>query len=86
MPRVLTNIVYHHHNPCYRGENYRLNLLTFLSDCLLGQIGIGDGIHQECPESVFTTLELDPANCQQALEAIEEEAENIQAMADALLN
>jgi len=53
MPRILTNIVYHHHNPCYRGENYRLNLLTFLSDSLLGRIGIGDGVNQDCPESVL---------------------------------
>jgi HD-like signal output (HDOD) protein len=86
MPRVITNIVYHHHNPCYRGENYRLNLLTFLSDCLLGRIGIGDGVNQDCPASVFSALELDQDNCMKALEAVEEEVENIRAMADSLLS
>lgn len=86
MPKVITNIVYHHHNPCYRGDNYRLNLLTHLSDCLLGQIGVGDGINQACSETVFAALELEQAGCQQALEAVQEEIESIKAMADSLLN
>lgn len=86
MPRVLTDIVYHHHNPCYRGENYRLNLLTYLNDYLLGQIGIGDAVNQTCPEDVFATLKLDPAICQQTLESVQDEIETIGLMAEALTN
>lgn len=41
MPKSIVDIVYNHHNPNYRGENYKLNLLTYLSDCLLGKLGIG---------------------------------------------
>lgn len=85
MPRVIANIVYHHHNPCYRGENYRLNLLTYLNDCLLGQIGVGDGRNQECPDAVYTALGLEPSICLQALEQIAEEIDQIKAMADSLL-
>lgn len=86
MPRVISTIVYHHHNPCYRGDHYRLNLLTYLNDCLLGQIGVGDGVNQECGEAVFLALELEQDDCQAALKQIQDEIENIQAMADALLN
>lgn len=86
MPKVITNIVYHHHNPCYRGEDYRLNLVTYLNDCLLGQIGIGDGVNQECLDAVYSALELNPGQCQAALAAVEEEIEHIKAMADSLLS
>lgn len=85
MPRVVANIVYHHHNPCYRGESYRLNLLTYLNDCLLGQIGIGDGGNQDCSEAVYTTLALDPASCLEALEQVAEEIDQIKGMANNLL-
>lgn len=85
MPGVLGTVVYHHHNPCYRGEHYRLNLLTHLNDYLLGELGIGDGANQECPESVYQELELDQAACREALQQVSEEIEQIKIMADALL-
>lgn len=85
MPSVLANIVYHHHNPCYRGEHHRLNLLTFLNDCLLGEIGVGDGVNQICPDSVYAALELDQALCRQALALVAEEIQQIEAMAADLL-
>ncbi len=84
MPRVVTDIVYHHHNPCYRGENYRLNLLTYLNDYLLGQIGIGDAINQDCPEEVFVALELDIATCHEILDDVQNEIEAIGFMAESL--
>jgi len=84
MPRTITDIVYHHHNPCYRGENHQLNLLTYLNDCLLGQIGIGDAVNQTCPEEVFTLLELDAASCQALLDSEHEELEKIVATAEML--
>ncbi len=86
MPRTITDIVYHHHNPCYRGENYRLNLLTYLNDYLLGQIGIGDAANQPCPEDVFLTLELDPVTCHEILDGLQNEIEEIGAMAESLTN
>jgi HD-like signal output (HDOD) protein len=84
MPRLLTDIVYHHHNPCYRGENFKLNLLTFLNDHLLGLIGIGDAMHQECPESVFELLGLDRSQCQILLETMKDEIDAIVAIAESL--
>lgn len=84
MPRPITNIVYHHHNPCYRGQNHKLNLLTFVNDCLLGQIGIGDSINQVCPEEVWSQLELNQSVCQDVLESLHDELEKITATAEML--
>lgn len=84
MPRLLTDIVYHHHNPCYRGEHFKLNLLTFLNDYLLGLIGIGDAMHQECPESVFELLGLERSQCQSLLETMQDEIDAIVAIAESL--
>jgi HD-like signal output (HDOD) protein len=77
MPRTITDVVYHHHNPCYRGENYRLNLLTFLNDFLLGKVGIGDAANQICPDSIWEQLELNEADC---LEILDSEHEKLEAI------
>ncbi len=84
MPNAITDVVYHHHNPCYRGKNYRLNLLTYLSDCLLGQIGVGDGINQSCPDDVWVQLGLDRTHSQEILANQHEELEKIVATAEML--
>lgn len=84
MPKAITDIVYHHHNPCYRGENYRLNLLTFLNDCLLGRIGIGDAVNQTCPDEVWGLLEVDEATCREIFDGLHDELEKIVATAEAL--
>jgi HD-like signal output (HDOD) protein len=84
MPKPITDIVYHHHNPCYLGDNYQLNLLTFLSDCLLGQIGIGDARNQSCPDEVFTRLQLSVAACNEILDKLSDVVESIIATAGIL--
>ena len=84
MPKPLTDIVYHHHNPSYRGDNYQLNLLTFLSDCLLGQISIGDANHQSCPDEVFTQLQLSVATCNEMLDKLSDAVESITVTAGIL--
>ena len=84
MPKPLTDIVHHHHNPCYRGDNYQLNLLTFLCDCLLGQIGIGDAKHQSCPDEVFTQLQLSVTTCNEILDKLNDKVKSIAATAQML--
>lgn len=84
MPRAITDIVYHHHNPCYRGENHKLNLLTFLNDCLLADIGIGDAVNQQCPDDVWVQLELDPQIAGEIQDSQHEELEKIIATAEQL--
>ncbi len=84
MPRPITNIVYHHHNPCYRGEDHKLNLLTYISDCLLGQIGIGDAVNQICPDETWEQLEMEQAICQDILDKLHDELEKIVATAEML--
>jgi len=85
LPKPLADIVYHHHNPNYLGENYQLNLLTFLSDCLLGQIGIGDARHQSCPDEVFARLQLSVAGCNEILDKLSDAVESITATAEILV-
>ena len=63
MPKPIIDVVYHHHNPNYRGDNYQLNLLIFLNDYLLGKLGIGDAINQQCPDSVYEELKLNKDEC-----------------------
>ena len=84
MPKVISDIVYHHHNPFYRGENYQLNLLTYLNDYLLGQIGIGDAANQVCPEDVWLTLQLDSKQVYQVLENQHNEIEAITELAETI--
>jgi HD-like signal output (HDOD) protein len=86
MPKAITDIVYHHHNPHYRGENYLLNLLTYLNDYLLGQIGIGDALRQDCPEMVFLELGLTAQVCDEILAKFSDNAQQIILDAEKLAN
>ena len=83
-PAIVSEVVCHHHNPDYRGHNYHLNLLTYLNDYLLGQIGIGDGGSVTCPDEVWSELFLDPGICQEILVNLQVDIEQIQAAADSL--
>lgn len=84
MPKVVAEVVYHHHNPFYRGDHYILNLLAFVSDCLLGQLGIGDAANQPCPDSVWEALQIDPAQAHQVVEDLHGDIEGIVSAAEAL--
>lgn len=84
LPNVITDIVYHHHNPFYRGEHHLLTLLTFLNDYLLGQIGIGDAANQNCPEEVWSVLALEPATGLRIVDSLQDELIAITDMADML--
>ncbi len=84
MPSTVVNVVYHHHNPNYQGDDFQLNLLTFLSDCLLGQIGIGDAKNQPCPETVYSKLQLSPEICDEVLKEVSQELDEVSATAEQL--
>ena len=47
MPKPIVDVVYNHHDCQYRGDNYKLNLLTYLSDCLLGKLGVGHAAQKQ---------------------------------------
>lgn len=85
LPSLITDIVYHHHNPFYRGEHYQLTLLTYLNDYLLGRIGIGDAANQNCPEDVWNTLFLQPATGLEIVDGLRNEIAAITDMADMLI-
>ncbi|MCK9608236.1 MAG: HDOD domain-containing protein [Methylomonas sp.] len=84
LPRLITDIVYHHHNPFYRGDHYQLTLLTYLNDYLLGQIGIGDAANQNCPEDVWSVLSLEPAIGLEVVDSLQDEIVAITDLADML--
>jgi len=81
MPKPIIDVVYHHHNPHYRGDNYQINLLVYLSDCLLGTLGIGDGQNQSYDDEVFAALNLDCEFAMQKVAELEGSLEQIDAMA-----
>lgn len=84
MPKPIIDVVYQHHNPHYRGDNYQLNLLVYLSDCLLGTLGIGDGQNQIYGEEEFAALNLDSAAVHEKFADFSASLDDIAAMADQL--
>ncbi len=84
MPPAVVEVIYQHHNPNYQGEYCYLNQLTFLNDCLLGEIGIGDAQNQSCPHAIYASLQLDPAECKSLVAQLQERFDDINATADEL--
>lgn len=85
MPPVITDIVYHHHNPFYRGDHYHLNGLTYINDYLLGRIGIGDALNQTCPDQLWEILGLEPAQGFEAIDSLRQDIQAIAEMADSFI-
>jgi HD-like signal output (HDOD) protein len=85
MPKPILDIVFHHHNPNYRCENHQLNLLVFVNDYLLGKHGIGDAVNQVCPETVYDKLGITETECEQSLEELAGEFDEIRSMVNTLL-
>jgi len=85
MPKPIIDVVYHHHNPYYRGENYQLNLLTYLNDYLLGKLGIGDGQQQPCPDEVFNQLNISQESTTQSVDKLSDFLDNIISSADMII-
>jgi len=77
MPKPIIDVVYHHHNPYYRGENHQLNQLTYLNDHLLGKLGIGDAQLQPCPDDIFRQLNLSDEATNESLDKLNDILENI---------
>ena len=86
MPKPIMDVVYHHHNPNYQGENHQLNLLVFLNDYLLGKVGIGDAVNQLCPDIVFEQIGVKETECMQLLDNFDQEADGIIRTVDDLLS
>ncbi len=84
MPKPIIDVVHHHHNPYYRGENHALNLLTYLSDALLGKIGLGDAINQDCPSIVFEQLHLSDTIGENLLDDLSDNLQAIDSTAETL--
>ncbi|MGY6277043.1 HDOD domain-containing protein [Methylomonas sp. MgM2] len=82
MPELITDIVYNHHNPFYRGKHYQLNILTYVNDYLLGQIGIGDASNQTCSSEIWEMLKLEPATGFEILDNLKDEIKAITDMAE----
>jgi len=82
MPSAVIDVVYHHHNPYYRGENYQLNLLTFLSDSLLASINIGDAHEGTEYEGIYKELDLNAEKVAGILDKVESQLEGIKSMVE----
>lgn len=82
MPKPIIDVVYHHHNPNYRDENHQLNLLMYLSDSLLGTLGIGDGQLQPYSEELLSMLNLSANAADESLDKLNDMLENIFVTSD----
>lgn len=86
MPSAVIDVVYHHHNPNYRGCNYQLNLLTYLSDSLLASIDIGNATEKNDCMRAFEELNLNPLDGTILLEELENKLDSIKSMVEICLN
>jgi len=86
MPPEVVEVVYHHHNPHYRGNHYQLNLLTYLNDSLLAHINIGDNQEANNTDQAIQELRLSSADCDNALTKLQSELDSIKAMVGICLN
>jgi HD-like signal output (HDOD) protein len=82
MPQPIVDVVYNHHNPHYRGENYKLNLLTFVNNCLLSKLGIGHVQTESYSEEHLDQLNLPAKAIEESLDRLNEMLPNISATAD----
>jgi HD-like signal output (HDOD) protein len=82
MPQPIVDVVYNHHNPNYRGENYKLNLLTYLNNCLLGKLGIGHVQTQSYSDEHLDQLNLPAKAIEESLDKFNEMLANIIVTAD----
>lgn len=80
MPKPVIDVIYHHHNPFYQGESYRLNQVTYLNDLLLAKIGIGDGHENECAEHLLEQFQFKQTDTDIFLEKINDELDSIKEM------
>jgi HD-like signal output (HDOD) protein len=85
MPKSVIHVVYHHHNPFYRGEDALLNLITFYNDYLLGKLGVGDATTQQCPDSVYDILDISEDQEKALLDEINAQLPDIAQTVDALV-
>lgn len=86
MPPEVIEVVYHHHNPHYRGPHYQLNLLTYLNDSLLTRLNIGKTHEANNTDQVIQELQINPNDCDNALAKLQSELDNIKAMVGICLN
>ncbi len=77
MPKPVIDVVYHHHNANYRGENYQLNLLTYLTDCLVGAMGIGDAQAQVYTDEHLLQLNLPVKAIEESLDRLNDSLADI---------
>lgn len=86
MPEVLVDVVQQHHNPNYRGNHYQMNLLTYISDTLIGEMGLGDAQNQICPDTCYAELGLDPEVGKEILQIAAKKLDDVTALVNSILN
>jgi HD-like signal output (HDOD) protein len=82
MPKFVVDVVYNHHNPNYRGDNNKLNLLTYLNNCLLAKLGIGPEQAQTYSAEHLEQLNLSAQAIEESLDRLNEVLTNIIITAD----
>ncbi len=83
MPKSIIDVVNNHHNPHYPGESHKLNLVTYLSDCLLGKLGIGFATQKQTySNELLDDLGLTVEALEESIDRLYDNLENIIMMAE----
>ncbi len=85
MPKAIVDVVYHHHNPEYRGEHFQANLQVYLNDCLLAILGYGDGEKWDSYLEIVEMLGLSLADCDLLMEEFVTKEEDINSLVEICL-
>jgi HD-like signal output (HDOD) protein len=72
MPKSIVDVAYNHHNPNYRGDNYQLNILTYINNCLLAKLGIGRAQTESYSEEHLHQLNLPGKAIEESLDRLNE--------------
>jgi HD-like signal output (HDOD) protein len=82
MPKPIVDVVYNHYNPSYRGDNYKLNLLTYINNCLLAKLGIGSAQKESYSPKHLQELNLSEKAIKESLDKFNEMLATIVITAD----
>ncbi len=76
MPAELITAIRYQHDLCYKGDYNDYSRLLFITTRLLRSRGIGDGPDEVIPDEMYRSLELDPFDAEDVLDALVERKED----------
>eukprot|EP01026_Neomeris_dumetosa_P011271 TRINITY_DN140705_c0_g1_i1.p1 TRINITY_DN140705_c0_g1~~TRINITY_DN140705_c0_g1_i1.p1 ORF type:complete len:139 (+),score=6.44 TRINITY_DN140705_c0_g1_i1:42-458(+) len=82
MPSEVVTALRQKYNVAYNGENQAYSKLVYVAHYQLANLGFGESLGGEIPESVFADLHLDPETARATVENILESGDDLDAIAE----